>query len=146
MIQVLFGQARSGTVKRLPFVLYVTAIHLSLLLFVIAIGVSAGLLEHAASGDIEKTQLALSDWLSLPTVALVVVFSLAITFANFNLVAKRIRDIGLPGWLSVLIYLIARSVLPYLVGYAIGMLLDTVFMLLLCFVTTGKFKRKTDDS
>lgn len=139
--QVLFGELEQGRLARLPFVLYVSAIHLSLFLFVIAVVMSAGLAEHAARGDIEAAQQALSDWMSIPTLLTTGIFSLAVLFANFNVLAKRIRDIGLPGWSSLLLYVVVRSIAPYVVGDLVGLILDALFMLVLCFASTDRLQR-----
>ena len=142
--RALFGELEQGRLARLPFVLYVSAIHLSLLLFAVGVGMSAGLAEHAANGDIEAAQQALSDWLSPPKLVMTGVFSLAVLFANFNILAKRIRDIGLPGWWSLLAYVVVRSIAPFIVGGSVGLILDTLLMLVLCFVSTDRLRG--DDS
>jgi uncharacterized membrane protein YhaH (DUF805 family) len=138
IIPTLFAELTSGRLGRLPFVLYVTGLHLSLLLFMLWVGISAGLAEHAASGDLAAARQALSDWMSLPTLTLSAVFLLAATFANFNLLAKRIRDMGLPGWISLLVYVILRA----LAGTMTGLGLDLLLMILLCAVTTDALKRE----
>ena len=133
-LKTLFGEVRTGRVKRLPLVLYITALHLSLLAFSIFVGVSAGLLEPAGSGDIEAAQPTLSDWLGPGSLLLTTVFFLTVTYVNFNLLAKRIRDIGLPGWTGLLGYVVVRGAISWLAGTVIGVLLDLVFILVLALV------------
>ncbi len=141
--RALFGELEQGRLARLPFVLYVSAIHLSLLLFAVGVGMSAGLAEYAANGDIEGAQQALSDWMSMPRLLMTGVFSLAVLFANFNILAKRIRDIGLPGWWSLLAYVVVRSIAPYIAGGSVGLILDTLLMLVLCFAATDRLQRES---
>lgn len=139
ILPTLFAELASGRLARLPFILYVTGLHFSLMLFMLWVGFSAGLAEHAASGDLAAAEQALSDWMSLPTLTFSAVFLLAVTFANFNLLAKRIRDMGLPGWRALLIYVILRT----LVGTIAGLAMDLLLMILLCFVTTDALSRES---
>jgi uncharacterized membrane protein YhaH (DUF805 family) len=137
IILTLFAELKLGRLARLPFILYVTGLQLSLLLFLLWVAFSAGLAEPAASGDLEAVQQALTDWMSLPTLLMSAVFALPVIFAHFNILAKRIRDIGLPGWISLLVYVIVRSLL----GTVAGLVLDLLFMILLCFVASNAIKK-----
>lgn len=144
ILQALFGELEQGRLARLPFVLYVSAIHLSLLLFAVGVAMSAGLAEHAANLDIEAAQQALSDWMSIPTLLMTGIFALLVLFANFNILAKRIRDIGAPGWWSLLVYVVVRTIAPVIAGGSAGLILDTLLMLVLCFASTDRLRG--DDS
>jgi uncharacterized membrane protein YhaH (DUF805 family) len=138
IIPTLFAELDCGRLARLPFLLYVTCLHLSLVVFMLWVGVSAGLTEHAANGDLAAAEQALSDWMSVPTLTVSAIFLLSVTFVNFNLLAKRIRDMGLPGWISLLVYVVLRA----MVGAMAGLGLDLLLMTVLCFVATGAFKRE----
>jgi uncharacterized membrane protein YhaH (DUF805 family) len=140
IIPTLFTELTSGRLGRLPFILYVTGLHLSLLLFMVWVATSAGLAEHAVSGDLAAAEQALSDWMSPLSLTLSAVFLLTATFANFNLLAKRIRDMGIPGWTSLLVYVILRA----LAGTMVGLGLDLLLMILLCAVTTDGLKREPE--
>jgi len=136
----LFGAVKNGRMTRLPFVIYMSCIQLVLLLYVIGVGVAAGLGDVALIGDLDQAQQRLSDFISTPFILATVVFFLAAIFAHLNILAKRIRDIGLPGWWLLLGYVIVRIILSAL-GYDwLALLLETVAVLSLCFVNSDAYQ------
>ncbi len=68
--------------------------------FAIVLAIGAG--ETLIGGDLTQAQDKLRAWFTLPTIVVVGVISMAALFGHLNIVAKRIRDIGLPGWWLVL--------------------------------------------
>ncbi len=142
--QDLFGAPRQGRMARLAFVIYASAIQLAVLVYVIWVGVAAGLAEQAANLDLEKAQQQLSDFLSPSLLIFTAVFLAALIYAQLNVVAKRVRDIGLPGWWMILAYVILRTIISAAGFPWVGLLFDLLAMLLLCFVVTDAVGRQGD--
>jgi uncharacterized membrane protein YhaH (DUF805 family) len=66
-----------------------------------------------------------------------VIFGIAVFFASINLMAKRIRDIGLPGWWSVLVIAVIQSVLSSAVSEEVAGGLHTLIWLALLFIPSN---------
>ena len=69
----------------------------------LAIALSIGVGEQIIGGNLQQAQDQLREWLTLP---FFIIFGLALIlflFGWINIMAKRIRDIGLPGWWTTLI-------------------------------------------
>ena len=140
----LFGALKQGRMARLAFVIYLSVIQLSALLFVIWVGFAAGLAEQAVDLDLEKAQQQLSDFLSPSFLLFSAVLLAVLVFAQFNIVAKRVRDIGLPGWWLILAYVIVRVIISA-AGYTwVGFLFEALAMLALCFVASDSARPQAD--
>lgn len=110
MIKALFGDIVSGRLARLPFLGHTLLLAALFIGFALSIGLLIGAGEQLIGGDLQQAQAKLAEWLSLP---FMVVFGLAvalIAFAGANLEAKRFRDIGLPGWWSVLAVVVLMAI------------------------------------
>ena len=103
MFKVYFGDLSDGRLKGLAFLGY------WLLLIAIFFGfgflavVAIGLGEHVIGGDLAKAQDALRKALGVPFLIVFGLFFLGLVFANLNIMAKRARDIGLPGWITAIV-------------------------------------------
>ncbi len=102
MIRALFLDIRDGRLTRLPFLGYSLLLNILGLLFVFGIVAAISGAETLMGGDLQEAQAALRKAFSLPLIAVLSGFFGTVVFVALNLAAKRIRDIGLPGWLSVL--------------------------------------------
>ena len=142
--QDLFGAPRQGRMARLAFVIYASAIQLAVLVYVIWVGVAAGLAEQVANLDLEKAQQQLSDFLSPSLLIFTAVFLAVLIYAQLNVVAKRVRDIGLPGWWMILAYVILRTIISAAGFPWVGLLFELLAMLLLCFVVTDAVGGQSD--
>ncbi|HIC79708.1 MAG TPA: DUF805 domain-containing protein [Kiloniellaceae bacterium] len=112
-------------------------------LFGVLVGASIGVAEHILGGDLQNTQQALREGLGLPAMTIVFIAFLVFAFAKLNIVAKRARDAGLPGWLTALV-LAALSAGTTAVGGAeaaggLGFLL----LIVLAFLPTDVLRRTT---
>ena len=102
MFTVLFGDVKGGRLARLPYLGYLV------LLMAIGMGIMfggiviVGGIERMMGGDIQQTQEMLLQNFGVPGLILIVVVALLLGFANLNIAAKRIRDMGLPGWWTML--------------------------------------------
>lgn len=150
MLTALFGNVRDGRLRRLPYLGYC----LLLLLLVLAIGVvftlllggSEGLVEAISGGDAEKANELLQQHLGSTAISLLVaatiVIGAAISFANINLQAKRLRDMGLPGWLGVAVIFALELVITALVGNQTASMFHLVTFLALLLIPTATFARR----
>jgi len=102
MFRVLFGDVNNGRLARLPFLGYWILISVIIIVIGFGIGAAIGVAENLAGGDIQGAQAKLQDQFGIPGLLLLTVIYAALLFAGLNLEAKRIRDIGLPGWWAVL--------------------------------------------
>lgn len=99
--RVFFGDLRDGRLARLPFLAWTIV----LMLLVIGFGLLTGALVGVAGtgpGEGEAVaQAAIEDLFTGPLLIVLTVVGLVVLFAHYNLIAKRARDIGLPGWWTV---------------------------------------------
>jgi len=103
MFKTYFGDIHDGRLMRLQYLGYsilLSAIAFGIMLMIV-LAVGAG--EHLIGGDLQQAQDKLRGWFSLPAIALFGLVYLGLAFAGANIMAKRIRDIGLPGWWMVLL-------------------------------------------
>jgi len=96
MWNIYFGEWGTGRLKRLPYVGY--HILLMVLVFAVIFGSVAlvGSLENVISGSVMQMQAAFLEKFGILTLLGVVLFFFAIRAAQVNLLAKRLRDMGLP--------------------------------------------------
>ncbi|MFP4360844.1 MAG: DUF805 domain-containing protein [Alphaproteobacteria bacterium] len=131
MITLLFDQVRTGRAGRLAFVkgLVVLALAFALAtvvlqwLFIFAEGFSAGGAPGAVGLVVQLLGFALAG--------VVAALALTLVYAFLNLIAKRLRDIGLPAWkaLTVIFMLGTAFSLGTPPGAAFGYI-GTVWLLL----------------
>jgi len=116
MIKVLFGEVKTGRLMRLQYLGY--SLLLSLLMFgfgfVVVSAIGAG--EYLAGGDLQQAQDALRERFTLPFILVFAVMMPLFVFMGGNIMAKRIRDIGLPGWWMVLAIFVISGVVSYRVS------------------------------
>ena len=137
MIGDYFGSALSGRLQTKRFIILWLALMLAFTAFGLLIGASIGVAERLIGGDLATAQKLLIEKLGLPAIIGVFVIFILFAFAKLNIIAKRARDIGMPGWLTAIVLagLIGGS--TQAVGQAsaggIGMLL----LIVLAFVPTN---------
>lgn len=122
MIRTLLGDTRSGRLQRLPYLGYYALIVLLFLALAIGIGVAIGAAEVMADGDLADAPLMVGERLGVVGMILVVAVFALLVFAQLNIAAKRVRDIGVPApWLVllgvlILVNLISQWLGPQLAG------------------------------
>ena len=98
MWKVYFGEWQSGRLKRLPYLGY------DVLLMVLGIVIFMGaflLVGGSMEGMLGMNPEAIVEGMGLLLLLGMFVFFMALTVANLNIMAKRIRDMGLPAWGTV---------------------------------------------
>lgn len=132
MLRVYFGEVKDGRVVRLPYLGYSLLLVAIVLIFGLGIVMSIGAAEHMMGGDLQQAQDQLRQRFGTLAILVTAVFGFAIFFASINLMAKRIRDIGLPGWWSLLaIMLIQGTVTSIVSEQAAGGLHTLIWLALL---------------
>lgn len=142
MFNVLWGDIQAGRLKRLPFLLWYLVVVLLTVVLGFGLGAVIGAAERMAGGESLKAQVALED--SLGPVGLIVVAALfaLLLLAQLNIMAKRVRDMGLPAaWLFALGWLLLSGLVSSAGGPALGGLLSLLVLLALLFVPTGAFAK-----
>ncbi|MDX1541003.1 MAG: DUF805 domain-containing protein [Geminicoccaceae bacterium] len=114
--RIFFGEIRDGRLARLPFLAWTILLMLIVIGFGLAIGAMIGILQNLMGGDPAETQATLEALFTTPFAIVLPVLGLGVLFVHYNLIAKRARDIGLPGWPTAL----AIALLTGLAGAALS--------------------------
>ena len=139
MFRVLLGDVRDGRLQRLPYLGYWLLLMLLMFGFMLAMGLAAGVGEHIISGDLQAAQEKLRDWFALPAMLVMMVAMPLFFFMEANIMAKRIRDIGLPGWWVVLAIVLLTGSLSYMLSPQVSNGAQTLIWVLLLLIPTGAF-------
>ena len=141
MFKVLLGDTRGGRLVRLPYLGYSLLLVLLMAGFVFTIIIAIGAGEHVIGGDLQQAQDKLRAWFTLPFFIVFGLFFMLILFAGLNIMAKRIRDIGLPGWWGVLIIAVATGVVSVVISDQASSGLHTLIWIALLLIPTNAFNR-----
>ncbi len=98
----LFGDIKNGRLKPLAFLLYSLLIVVLIVILITTIVFSVGVSAQLMGGDVDEAIKKLGAWFDSSTIIMNGLVSAVFIFAQLNIAAKRIRDIGLPGWWVVL--------------------------------------------
>ena len=134
MLKALFGDVHTGRLMRLQYVGYSLLLSLLMVGFGIAIVAAIGLGEDLIGGDLQQAQEILRERLTLPYMVVFAAATLLFMFVGANIMAKRIRDIGLPGWWAVLALLVLFIVLSYAVSDYVSSVLQSLVWLVLTLI------------
>jgi len=110
--------------------------------FGLAIVLAIGAGEHIIGGDLQQAQDKLREMFTLP---LMIVFAVVIplfVFIGVNIMAKRIRDIGLPGWWTMLVIIVMEGVASSAVSDGAGSGLHSLVWFALLLIPTDTFKKQ----
>ena len=99
MIKDYFGAIPSGRLRSVAFLGRWVVLVVAFFVGLLAIGAATGVGERLAGGDVTALEDAVSRNFGFAAVAVLALVFLA-GFALLNIVAKRARDAGLPGWAS----------------------------------------------
>jgi len=141
MFNTYFGEIKHGRLLRLSYLKYYVIMIVLMMAFVIGTGLMIGISEQIMGGDIQQAQDKLRAWFTLPFIIIVGVIMFAFMFAGANIAAKRVRDMGLPGWWVILgLFLVSGSISAVSNnqgqgGGAVGL----IFLLALLFIPSNAF-------
>lgn len=134
MFTEYFGEVSSGRLARLQYLGHWLVLAIIGLLAAYGIAQYLGIAEQLLSGDDEVVEVTLNATVDLPVLLAVLALAGVLVFASLNIMAKRFRDMGLPGWLVVLGVAILSGVLSVYASSNTAALLGPVVWLLLVLV------------
>ncbi len=139
MFRTLFADIKGARLRRLPYFGY--SVLLTVLLLVIMFAAVAGVVgtERLADGDIAEIQQSFAEKAGGATLVILLLSMLALLFAHFNLMAKRVRDIGFPGWPGVLVIFVVSAIAGSVVAEQYASLVNTIVWLALVLIPGGAF-------
>jgi len=141
MLRDYFGDVRVGRLKTPRFVVLWVMLVVFFVLVSLLVGASIGIAEHIVGGDLATAQASLRQQLAMPAIIAVAIGFVLLVFAKLNIVAKRARDIGLPGWLTAIVIagLVGGTsqMAPGVSAGGLGMLL----LIVLAFIPTDALRR-----
>ena len=145
MINALFGEVKTGRLMRLQYLGYSVLLSLLMFGFGLAVVMIIGVGEHIAGGDLQQVQDQIREQLTLPAMLVMAVVMPLFLFIGLNIMAKRIRDIGLPGWWTVLAIFIVSGVVSYLVSDNAGSIVNTLAWVAVVLVPGNALAKGTAD-
>ncbi len=141
MLKDYFGDVRIGRLETPRFVVLWVMLVVFFVIVGLLLGAGIGIAEHILGGDLATARASLRQQLAMPAVIAVAIGFILLAFAKLNIVAKRARDIGLPGWLTAIVIagLVggASQLAPGASAGGLGMLL----LIVLAFVPTDALRR-----
>jgi len=142
MIETFFGDIADGRLARLPYLGHWVLLSLAVLVLLFGIGAAIGVGEQLIGGDLQQAQAKLREWFTLPFFVLLGLVVAVVFFAGANLTAKRIRDIGLPGWWSVLAIALLVGIVTGTVSEQVGSSVQLAIWLALVLVPSNVFAKR----
>ncbi len=142
MLNALIGDAKNGRLARLQYLGYSLLLFFFVFIFMLLTVMAVGVGEHILGGDLQEAQTQLREWFSLPFMIVLGIFMGVITFIGLNIMAKRIRDMGLHGWWLVVIIVVLESIISYYVSQQLSGGFHTFIWLLLIFIPSNLFAKK----
>jgi uncharacterized membrane protein YhaH (DUF805 family) len=145
MLGALFGKVTAGKLARLQFLGYWVLLAAAVVLVLLGIGAAIGVSEQMVGGDLRSAQVKLGETLGIPGLLLISAIFAVLLFAGANLKAKRIRDIGLPGWWTLLAILVV-DLCASLISQHAAQVLSSLVILALLLIPGNAFSRKSGQS
>ncbi len=142
MIKTFFGDIADGRLARLPYLGHWVLLALAVLVLLFGIGTAIGVGEQLVGGDLQQAQAKLREWFTVPFVVLFGLAVAVLAFAGANLAAKRIRDVGLPGWWSVLAIALLVGLVSGAVSEQAGSGIQLAIWLALVLVPTNALAKR----
>jgi uncharacterized membrane protein YhaH (DUF805 family) len=142
MFKVLLGDIKNGRLKRLQYLGYTILLGVLMFGFGLAIVLGIGAGEHIIGGNLQQAQDQLREWFTLPFFIIFGPISVLFLFAGINIMAKRIRDIGLPGWWTTLTILVLEIIASLILSEQVGSGFHSLIWIVLLLVPTDTFSQR----
>jgi len=142
ILKLYFGGFKSERLHRLPYLSYAALLGVVLLAFVFVSVLTIVGIEKTIGGNLAETQQLVTRYLGLPFVIALMILVLTLFIAGLNITAKRARDIGLPGWISVMVVLIASLLIFRFISQEVAQIFSAIFLLGLLLAPGNIFKRQ----
>jgi len=141
MFKVLFGDIYNGRLLRLPYLGYSLLLVALMIGFGLAVVLAIGVGEHLIGGDLQQAQDKLREWFTLPAMILFGLVTVLFVFSGANIMAKRLRDTGLPGWWLVLAITVLTGAVSYVISNEVSSGLHTLIWVVLLLIPGNAFTR-----
>ena len=142
MLRALFKGVTNGHMARLSYLGYSILLLLLLMAYLLIVVLAIGAGEHIIGGDLQQAQDQLRGMFTMPFLIVTGIVMALLMFAGLNIMAKRIRDIGLPGWWMVLALILVGMLLSYFVSQQAGSGLHTLVWILLVLIPGKSFGKQ----
>lgn len=146
MFRRIFGEITGARVARLPYFGYTVLLTAILVAIVFAIVAGIGGLENLAEGNITEIEKRFAEKGGGPLLIAFMLLMLALLFAHFNLMAKRLRDIGFPGWPGVLVVFVGIAIVSAAIGENYAGPINTLIWLALVLIPGNAFGHRGAES
>jgi len=144
VIKTIFGDVKDGRLARLPYLGYSILLAVIVIVGMFAIVAVIAGAEKIIGGDLQAAQQVLRENFTGIFLVFIMLFVVLFIFINANIAAKRVRDMGLPGWAVVLGFAVLVGLISGMVSQNIGNGLSTLGWLALLLVPGGMFKGSTE--
>lgn len=141
MIRDYLGEFSDGRLQTRRFLILWVVLVVAFIVLGLAVGVLIGVSEQVVGGNIAEAQETLRQYLSLPAIIAVVLIGILFLIAKLNIVAKRARDIGLPGWITAIVFAgLVGTASQFSESQAMGGM-GMILLLILAFIPTNALRR-----
>ena len=142
MFNALWGELLHGRLQRLPFLGWYVVLALFAMVLAFGIGAGIGAAGRMAGGESLTDEISLVESVGeVGVLAISALFALLL-LGQLNIMAKRLRDTGLPvPWLVVLGWLVLSGLLAPVGGGLLSALLGLAVFAVLLFVPSDAFGR-----
>lgn len=142
MLKDYFGDFATGRVKSGQFIALWLILFVAFVAFGVLVGFGIGIAEQLLGGSVLDAQLALRT--NIGPYAILIIFAVCCAFmvAKLNIIAKRIRDTGLPGWLTTVVFAGLFSGSVQVAGEVTTGSITMILLLVLAFIPTDAFRRQ----
>jgi uncharacterized membrane protein YhaH (DUF805 family) len=142
MFRALWGEIQTGRLRRLPFLGWYLVLVLLAAVLAFVLGALIGAAERMAGGEPLETQVALGESLGPMGILVVAALFALLLLGQLNIMAKRVRDMGLPmPWVLVLAWLLLSGLLSSVAGAFLSGLLSLMVLLALLLLPTDTFAK-----
>jgi len=139
MLKIYFGEFSDGRLLRLPYLGYTLLMVAVFIGFVFGTIILMGAAETMMGGDLAGAQQTLMTALGIPYMTILGVIVLGVLVGSLNVMAKRVRDIGLPGWMFVLGFMIVSFLVSGFISESASNGLSTIVGFGLLFIPSNTF-------
>lgn len=143
-IQSVFGHIANGRLGRGEFAVAYAVWCLILFAVLLGLSILVGVAEPFIAGDLEAVWDTVGQSVALSLLVALAVMIGTWGFGAMNLLAKRFRDIGLPGWLCALATMFFLAGAPTLVALHEAVGLMGLIVLALCVVPADVLRMGDD--
>jgi uncharacterized membrane protein YhaH (DUF805 family) len=136
-MHILFFDVANGRIGRLSYLGHSALLLLLFLVVGLGIAVAFGVTGHMLNADFHAAHTTVMAAAGVPFIILMVALIGAFLFVSLNLTAKRVRDIGLPGWPVTIGYLFAVGLISQYLSQNVGHTLNSLAFLALLLIPAG---------